>query len=234
MGHVDDFDFWTCGKRDSEQGWRGRSVCSWRDVEYSSHLGGQSDQAPTPRQGVTTSLGIVYSTDISVPTLRAHPGLSVLDYLVFPHLEIFPTPYIAILMLVKSFGEQCELFDAYGHGGGLQSLKDMSHLFPTGVDGATALVLGGRSTNAHGSVSTVHTLHLGESLLLVLLVGETNETVTARHAADGVGHDLGRLGGCVDGHPGDALSKRTHRIEDRGGRYLSLNRGSSENRVADN
>ena len=25
------------------------------------------DQAPTPRQGVTTSLGIVYLTDISVP-----------------------------------------------------------------------------------------------------------------------------------------------------------------------
>jgi hypothetical protein len=71
------------------------------------------------------------------------------------------------------------------------------HVHTTRAAGATALVLGGRSTNAHRSVSTVHTLHLGESLLLVLLVGETNETVTARHAADGVGHDLGRLGGCV-------------------------------------
>ena len=71
------------------------------------------------------------------------------------------------------------------------------HVHAARATGSTALVLGGRSTNAHGSVSTVHTLHLGESLLLVLLVGETNEAVTARHAADGVGHDLGRLGGCI-------------------------------------
>ena len=71
------------------------------------------------------------------------------------------------------------------------------HIHAARAAGATALVLGGRSTNAHRSVSTVHTLHLGEGLLLVLLVGETNEAVAARHAADGVGHDLGRLGGCV-------------------------------------
>jgi hypothetical protein len=40
-------------------------------------------------------------------------------------------------------------------------------------------------------------LKLGPSWQVRLLVAETNETVAARHAADGVGHDLGRLGGCV-------------------------------------
>lgn len=55
------------------------------------------------------------------------------------------------------------------------------------------LVLGGSGGDAHGAVAAVDTLHLGESTLLVVLVGEANETVATGHAADGVGHDLGGL-----------------------------------------
>lgn len=55
------------------------------------------------------------------------------------------------------------------------------------------LVLGGRSGDAHGAVAAVDTLHLGESALLVVLVGETNESVATGHAGNGVGHDLGGL-----------------------------------------
>ena len=40
-------------------------------------------------------------------------------------------------------------------------------------------------------------MKLGPSWQIRLLVGETNETIAARHAADGIGHDLGRFGGCV-------------------------------------
>ena len=86
---------------------------------------------------------------------------------------------------------------AHGVHAHARAATTLLHVHAARATGSTALVLGGRSTNAHGSVSTVHTLHLGESLLLVLLVGETDEAVTARHAADGVGHDLGRLGGGV-------------------------------------
>jgi hypothetical protein len=59
--------------------------------------------------------------------------------------------------------------------------------------GTTALVLGGRRADAHGPVAAVHALHLGESLLLVLLAGESHEPIAARHSRDGVRHDLGRL-----------------------------------------
>lgn len=58
-----------------------------------------------------------------------------------------------------------------------------------------ALVLGGGGRNAHGTVTAVNTLHLAQGTLLVVLIRETNETVATGHAADGVGHDLGRLAG---------------------------------------
>jgi hypothetical protein len=58
---------------------------------------------------------------------------------------------------------------------------------------AGALVLGGSGGDTHGAVATVDTLHLGEGTLLVILIRETDEAVTAGHAADGVGHDLGGL-----------------------------------------
>lgn len=54
-------------------------------------------------------------------------------------------------------------------------------------------VLGSGSGNAHGSVATVDTLHLDESALLVVLIGEADETVATALARHGVGHDLGRL-----------------------------------------
>jgi len=54
-------------------------------------------------------------------------------------------------------------------------------------------VLGGSSRDAHGSVAAVDTLHLNKSTLLVVLVGEANETIATALARHGVGHDLGRL-----------------------------------------
>ena len=66
------------------------------------------------------------------------------------------------------------------------------------------LVLGSGSADAHRSITAVNALHLGESTLLVCLIGEANETVATRHAADGVGHDLGGLArvvlGLEEGH----------------------------------
>jgi hypothetical protein len=50
-----------------------------------------------------------------------------------------------------------------------------------------------RSANAHRPVATVHTLHLKESSLLIALVGEAHESVSARLSGGGVGHDLGGL-----------------------------------------
>lgn len=66
------------------------------------------------------------------------------------------------------------------------------HAHGTGHD-TWALVLGGGGRNAHGTVTAVDTLHLAQGTLLVVLVREANKTVTAGHAADGVGHDLGGL-----------------------------------------
>lgn len=40
-------------------------------------------------------------------------------------------------------------------------------------------------------------MHLSEGLLLVFFVGEAHKSVAAGHAADGVRHDLGGLGGGV-------------------------------------
>lgn len=58
----------------------------------------------------------------------------------------------------------------------------------TGTD-----TLGGSGGDAHGTVTAVNALHLGQSTVLILLVRKTNEAVATRHAADGVGHDLSGL-----------------------------------------
>lgn len=55
----------------------------------------------------------------------------------------------------------------------------------------TRLVLWGGSRDSHGSVAAVNALHLSKSALLVLLIGETDEAITTRHARDGVCHYLG-------------------------------------------
>lgn len=76
------------------------------------------------------------------------------------------------------------------HAHGVGTTRHATHARSTG---GAALVLGSGSADAHGSVSAVDALHLAESKLLVALVGETDETVTSGKAADGIGHDLGRL-----------------------------------------
>jgi hypothetical protein len=54
-------------------------------------------------------------------------------------------------------------------------------------------ILGGSSRNAHGAVAAVHALHLHKSTLLVVLIGETNETVATALTRHGISHDLGTL-----------------------------------------
>ena len=63
----------------------------------------------------------------------------------------------------------------------------------TGSSTALRFVLWCRGRDAHWTIATVYTLHLGQCALLILFVGESDESVAARHAADGVGHDFGRL-----------------------------------------
>lgn len=48
----------------------------------------------------------------------------------------------------------------------------------------TTLVLWRSSGDAHRSITTVDALHLGQSTLLLALVGEAHKTVTTRHATD--------------------------------------------------
>lgn len=94
--------------------------------------------------------------------------------------------------LVHGLGSTVE-----GHGGathGRVHASGAGHTHATAVAANTGtLVLGGSGGNAHGAVAAVDTLHLGESALLVVLVGETDESVAAGHARDGIGHDLGGL-----------------------------------------
>ena len=59
--------------------------------------------------------------------------------------------------------------------------------------GTWPLVLRGRGGDAHGTVTAVNTLHFAKSTLLVILVGETDETIPTGHSTDGIGHDLSRL-----------------------------------------
>jgi hypothetical protein len=66
-----------------------------------------------------------------------------------------------------------------------------------GTSGTTGLVLGGSGGDTHGPISTVDALHLGQSALLVLLAGESDEPIAAGHAADGIGHDLRILTGRI-------------------------------------
>lgn len=61
------------------------------------------------------------------------------------------------------------------------------------TEAVVATILGRSSRDTHGSVAAVDTLHLNKSTLLVVLVGEANETITTALAGHGVGHDLGRL-----------------------------------------
>jgi len=69
-----------------------------------------------------------------------------------------------------------------------------------GCTGTTLRCGGG---NAHGTVAAVDSLHLRQGAVLVLLIREANESVSTRHSADGVGHDLG------------GLARREPRLEER-------------------
>ena len=58
-----------------------------------------------------------------------------------------------------------------------------------------ALLVGlrSRSRDAHRAVTTVDSLHFGQSTILVLLIGEPDEAISTRHSRNRVGHDFGRL-----------------------------------------
>lgn len=95
--------------------------------------------------------------------------------------------------LVHGLGSTVERHRRATHGRVHASGTGHTHGSTTVATNTGTLVLGGSGGDAHGAVATVNTLHLGESTLLVVLVGEANEAVAAGHAADGVGHDLSRL-----------------------------------------
>jgi hypothetical protein len=58
---------------------------------------------------------------------------------------------------------------------------------------STGPALRGSGRDTHGAVATVDALHLRQGAVLVLLIRESNKSVTTRHATDRIGHNLGRL-----------------------------------------
>lgn len=94
--------------------------------------------------------------------------------------------------LVHRLGSTVEGHGRATHGRVHASGTGHTHTTAVAADTRT-LVLGGSGGDAHGAVAAVDTLHLSESALLVVLVGEADETVAAGHARDRIGHDLGGL-----------------------------------------
>lgn len=101
---------------------------------------------------------------------------------------------VGVSELVHGLRSTVEAHGRTTHGRGVKASGSTGHAHGTRTSTRT-LVLGGGSRDTHGAVAAVDALHFGQSTLLVVLVGETNETVAARHAADGVRHDLGGLAG---------------------------------------
>ena len=99
---------------------------------------------------------------------------------------------VGVSELVHGLGSTVEAHGRRAHRG--VDAGRAGHTHGTG-DNAGALVLGGGGGDTHGAVAAVDTLHLAQGTLLVVLVGEAHKTVTAGHAADGIGHDLGGLAG---------------------------------------
>ena len=97
---------------------------------------------------------------------------------------------VGVSELVHRLGSTVEAHGGTAHRRVHASGTGHAHVSSTNTG---ALVLGGSGGDTHGAVATVDTLHLGQGTLLVVLIGETNETVTTGHAADGVGHDLSGL-----------------------------------------
>jgi hypothetical protein len=100
---------------------------------------------------------------------------------------------VGVCELVHGLGSTVEGHRRATHGRVHASGTGHTHGSTTVAANTGTLVLGGSGGDTHRAVATVDTLHLGESTLLVVLVREANEAVAAGHAADGVGHDLGRL-----------------------------------------
>lgn len=95
--------------------------------------------------------------------------------------------------LVHGLRSTVEAHGGSAHGRVHASRAGHTHTTTTTGHHTGTLVLGGGGGDAHGAVTAVDTLHLAQSTLLVVLVGEANETISTGHAADGVGHDLGGL-----------------------------------------
>lgn len=55
--------------------------------------------------------------------------------------------------------------------------------------------LGGGSRDTHGTITAINALHFNEGALLISFVSETDETIAARLASHGIGHDLCGLAG---------------------------------------
>lgn len=94
--------------------------------------------------------------------------------------------------LVHGLGSTVEAHRRSTHGRVHASRTGHAH---TTRNNTGALVLRGSCGDAHRTVTTVNSLHLAERTLLVVFVRETDKSVAARHAADGISHDLSRLAG---------------------------------------
>lgn len=104
---------------------------------------------------------------------------------------------VGVSELVHGLGSAVVAHGRRAHGvhAHARAAATLLHAHAAGTSRTATLVLGGCGADAHGSVTAVDTLHLGKGPLLVLLGSESDEAVAARHSRDGVGHDLGRLGG---------------------------------------
>jgi hypothetical protein len=101
---------------------------------------------------------------------------------------------VGVSELVHGLGSAVEAHRRTAHGRGVDTTsRTTGHSHTATRTDTRALVLGSSSGDAHGTVTTVDTLHLAQSALLVVLVGEANEAVATRHAANWVGHDLSGL-----------------------------------------
>lgn len=110
------------------------------------------------------------------------------------------------------------------HAWGLHTRSHALCHWHTSRTSASRLVLGCGSGDSHWSVAAVDTLHLSQSALLILLIGKTNETVTARHSRDWVGHDLCRLAGwkaCLEKGNEDVFVDFWSEITDEDGEFWS-------------
>lgn len=75
---------------------------------------------------------------------------------------------------------------------GVHALTLLAHVSAHVVATAALILWSGRG-DPHWAITTVNALHLSKSTLLVHFVGKSDESISTRHSADRISHDLSRL-----------------------------------------